>query len=292
MTQRGFLLWKGQGSDQAIYAARRDFDQEIGGARRVSYFATSRGIAAVVKPGDHGILTAWRGADDDSRIWTATAHFDTSSWSDQSNPADGPRTDDRPALGVVGDRVFMAWRGTGPDEMIWYSELGPGGWTPQRLAGNGTASSTHGPALAGHDGRLFLAWKGSGGNEQLYWCTYDGSSWTDPQPFAGGSTHGPALASSPGGLVMAWKGSGGDDQLWRATYGGGSWSPQQPAVGRSSHGPALGRVDNRVVMVWKGAGADERLWWSWDGFRSQQAVHDGYTTSETPAFVAVEFYSL
>ena len=289
MGERGYLIWKGHGSDEGIYRARQRPGAEFEDARRVSYFAGSRGIAAVVKPGDHGILAAWRGAGNDSRIWFATAHFDGGSWSDQANPAGAPRTDDRPALGVLGDRVFMAWRGTGPDQYIWYSELGPYGWTPQQVAGN--ASSTHGPALAEHRGRLHMAWKGSGGDQGLYWAAFDGTSWTDPRPFAGGSTHGPALASNGGGPAMAWKGSGDDDRLWRAYYGDG-WSGQRLAIGRSSHGPALGRIDNRFVMVWKGVGGDERLWWTRDDFRSEQPVRDGYTTSDTPAFVGIDYGEL
>jgi hypothetical protein len=194
MTDRGYLIWKGHGTDQGIYRARRDPGHGIGDAAQVGYFGSSRGIGAVVKPDDHGILAAWRGADDDSLIWTATANF-------------------------------------------------------------------------------------------------DGGSWSDPQAFAGGSTHGPALAASGSVLVMAWKGSGGDDLLWRATYQD-RWSEQHPAVGRSSHGPALGRIDSGVVLVWKGAGGDEQLWWSRDGFRTQQAVRAGYTTSDTPAFVGIAFGEL
>src|SRR5882672_8421115 len=123
MGDREYLIWKGHGSDQGIYRARQDPGHEIGPAQRVGYFASSRGIAAVVKPDDHGIVAAWRGADNDSRIWTATANFDGGSWSNQYNPTGVPRTDDRPALGVLNNRVCLAWRGTGPDEHIWYSEL-------------------------------------------------------------------------------------------------------------------------------------------------------------------------
>jgi hypothetical protein len=288
MGDRGYLIWKGHGTDQGIYRARQRRGAEFEAAGQVRYFASSRGIAAVVKPVGHRILTAWRGAGDDSRIWVATAHFDGSSWSDQANPVDVPRTDDRPALGVLNDRVFMAWRGSGSDQHIWYSELGRSGWTPQQVAGNGLASSTHGPALAQHKGRLFMAWKGSGGNQALYVTTYDGYAWTDPRPFAGGSTHGPALASNGAGLTMAWKGSGADDRLWRAYFGTG-WSEQRLAIGRSTHGPALGRIDNHFFMVWKGTRADVRLWWTRDDFRTEAPVRPGYNTSDTPAFVGINF---
>jgi hypothetical protein len=136
-----------------------------------------------------------------------------------------------------------------------------------------------------------MAWKGSGGNQGLYWTTFDGFSWTDPRSFAGGSTHGPALASNGAGLMMAWKGSGYDDRLWRAYFGTG-WSEQRPAIGRSSHGPALGRIDNHFFMAWKGAGGDDRLWWTRDDFHSEAPVRAGYTTSDTPAFVGINYAGL
>jgi hypothetical protein len=293
VTERAFVLWKGHDGDAGIYSAEQVTDTlDFQDARKVSYFATSRGLAAVRQPRTFRILAAWRGAGEDSRVWTASADFNGAGWTDQRTPPDGRRTDDRPALGLLGERLFMAWRGTSPDEHIWWSELGSGGWTPQQHAGNGLASSTHGPALAEHAGQLVMAWKGSGRNQNLYWCTFDGASWTDPVAFPGGSTHGPALASSGSGqVVMAWTGSGSDERLWHATYAG-NWSSQSLAIGRSSHGPALDWVGNGVVMVWKGAGGDEALWWSRDGFRTQHPMRDGYTTSESPILVPIAYGDL
>ncbi|KND30193.1 hypothetical protein [Streptomyces acidiscabies] len=242
MPDRPFVIWKGHGADQGIYSARCDQGTEFHDVRKVSWFASSRGLAAVVVPGGNGIRAAWRGA--------------------------------------------------GADEHIWYSVLGPHGWTPQQVTSDGTASSSHGPALAEHKGRLFMVWKGSGGNQNLYWCVYDGYSWTQPTAFPGGSTHGPALASNGFTLTMVWKGSGNDDSLWRATYGDNGWSAQHPAIGRSSHGPALSRVDNRITIVWKGAGGDERLWWTPDNFASQRPLGDGLTTSDTPAVIPLNFSDL
>ncbi|MGW3124585.1 hypothetical protein ACWDBW_47120 [Streptomyces sp. NPDC001107] len=91
---------------------------------------------------------------------------------------------------------------------------------------------------------------------------------------------------------MAWKGSGDDDHLWRAGYGNGGRSARQLAIGRVGHGPAPGRLDNRIVMAWKGAGSDERLWWTPDSFHTQLPLHDGYTSSNTPAIVALNFADL
>jgi len=292
MPDRPFVVWKGHGTDQGIYSARADNGADFTVVRQVSWFASSRGIAATVVPGGGGIRAAWRGADDDNRLWTAAGHFTGDDWDDQALLPDVPRTEDRPALGVLGTRPVLAWRGARDDEHLWYSVLGEHGWTPQQVTSDGTASSSHGPALAQHKGRLFMAWKGSGNNQNLYWCVYDGYAWTAPTAFPGGSTHGPALASNGTTLTMAWKGSGDDDRLWRAAFGDNGWSAQRLAIGRSSHGPALSRVDNRVVMVWKGVAGDERLWWTPDNFTSERPLRDGLTTSDTPAVIPLTFSDL
>ena len=249
---------------------------------------SSLGIAAARLPGG-GFTAAWRGADNDNRIWTAVAPI-TTNWSRQSLPAGAPRTEDRPALATYGSSVAMAWRGANTDEHIWYTAQVN---AAQQPACDGKASSTHGPALADlGDGRLLLAWKSSGGNQRLYSATFDGHTWSEPLPGPGGSTHGPALATTQQGTaLMVWKGSGGDDRLWKSSYVNGRWSTQALAVGRSSHGPAIAKVGLGVVMVWKGVLGDERLFWSRD-LRSQHEVAPGYTSANTPAITYVDFMRL
>jgi hypothetical protein len=135
-----------------------------------------------------------------------------------------------------------------------------------------------------------MAWKGSGADQNLYWSAFDGSRWTDPRAFPGGSTHGPALTGTGRELVMAWKGSGNDDHVWTASFSN-SWTDQRLAVGRSSHGPALGVLDGRPAMLWKGAPGDERLFWS-RNLTTQEPVRDGFTTSESPALLSLNFSDL
>jgi hypothetical protein len=288
MGNSAFIVWKGHGGDKQIYAAVQRSGSTFNPATKVGYFATSRGIAAVSYP--DGVVAAWRGADDDNRIWVSRAIFDGSNWSDQFLPRGAPRTEDRPALANWGGRVLMAWRGAAPDQTIWFSELTAGGWTEQQAAINGAATSSHGPALAAHGGELVMAWKGAGDDQGLYWARYDGATWNGPHGFAGGTTHGPALASQRTGVVMAWKGSGDDSRLWRASFDGG-WTQQALAVGRSSHGPALGTVGDHAVMAWKGVAGDEALWWT-RNFTAQEPVAPGYTSSDTPAITSVDIHNL
>jgi hypothetical protein len=277
MGNSAFVVWKGHGGDKQIYASVQRLGSAFNPATKVGYFATSRGIAAVSYPG--GVVAAWRGADDDNRIWVSLALFDGSNWRDQFLPRGAPRTEDRPALANWGGRVFMAWRGAAADQRIWFSELTPGGWTEQQPAIDGAATSSHGPALAAH-----------GGDEGLYWARYDGTTWSGPHGFAGATTHGPALASQRNDVVMAWKGSGNDDRIWHAFFGGG-WTQQALTAGRSSHGPALGTVGDHAVMAWKGIVGDEALWWT-RNFSAQEPVAPGYTSSDTPAITSVDIHNL
>jgi hypothetical protein len=283
-----FVVWKGRGGDQRIYSST-GMANGFNPARKVGYFASSRGIAAVQYL--DGVMAAWRGADDDNRIWMSRASFDGGTWSDQFQPVGAPRTEDRPALATWNGRVVMAWRGAAPDETIWLSELTASGWTEQQVAVNGAATSSHGPALATHRGNLVLAWKGAGDDQGLWWAWYDGTTWNGPLQFAGATTHGPALTSQRDGneVVMAWKGSGSDNRLWRAYLIDG-WTKQELAVGRTSHGPALGTVGGQVVMAWKGVVGDEQLWWT-RNFSAQEAVAEGFS-SDTPAITSVDVYNL
>ncbi|WP_236706145.1 hypothetical protein [Frankia sp. ACN1ag] len=274
------LIWKGKNADQRLFWSRAHSDGSWRDQQQVRYFATNRGGIGAASDGRLTARAAWRGADDDSRIWTAGWYGD--GWSDQQTPVDAPRTEDRPALAFHDDRTVMAWRGVGPDQTIWFSEnLGP-----QRVAG-GQASSTHGPALASYGGLLYMAWKGSGGDQGLYWTTYDGHTWAQPRPFPGGSTHGPALAASPQALFLVWKGSGNDAGIWHAEFQNGRWSAQRPAPGGTSTGPSAAYVGNTVITAWKGVGADARMWTCRNFREPQIAVANGaFGTSDTPAVVS------
>ncbi|WP_261560532.1 hypothetical protein [Frankia tisae] len=201
------LIWKGKNADQRLFWSRAHSDGSWRDQQQVRYFATNRGGIGAASDGSLTARAAWRGADDDSRIWTAGWYGD--GWSDQQTPADAPRTEDRPALAFHNGRALMAWRGAGPDQTIWFSEnLGP-----QRVAG-GLAASTHGPALAASPQGLFLVWKGSGNDAGIWHAEFQNGRWSAQRPSPGGTSTGPSAAHVGNTVITAWKGVGADARMW------------------------------------------------------------------------------
>ncbi|MER6898546.1 hypothetical protein ABT261_33035, partial [Amycolatopsis sp. NPDC000740] len=91
-----------------------------------------------------------------------------------SSGSAAPHRAQAPALG-------MAWRGTGTDNLIWWSSFDGGTWSPQQpLTDRRTETA---PALGRTgDGQLVMAWRGASGDNLIWWSTYDGSGWSPQQP--------------------------------------------------------------------------------------------------------------
>jgi hypothetical protein len=204
-------------------------------------------------PQTHQILTAWRGAGEDSLVWAASANFDGAAWTDQTTLPNGRRTDDRGALGLLGERVFMAWPGnryrrTHLVVRAWRRlDAAAARW--QRLG----EFHARGPRwLSTPTGSL---WPGMGlaENRNLSGARFDGATWTYPEAFPGGSTHGPSLASRLGQVIMAWKGgrrSAVARDVRRQLVGPapGDWSVEpRPGTG-------LGGQPGRHGVEWHGRG--------------------------------------
>lgn len=69
----------------------------------------------------------------------------------------------------------MAWRGTGSDPNIYWSQFLNGAWTQQRGLGATTNSV---PELAYFKGREYMAWRGLGADDHIWWSTFNGSEWS------------------------------------------------------------------------------------------------------------------
>jgi hypothetical protein len=185
----------------------------------------------------------------------------------------GVGTSGRPSLAVYQDRLYIAWKGAGNDQGIYWSSFDGRTWAPQRnIGGVGTGSSV-GPSLAVHQNRLYIAWKGASNDTGIYWSmlNLDGTAWSTPQggvqqniPGVGSSV-GPSLMDFQGRLYAAWKGAGDNTGIWWSMLNldGKGWSTQQniPGVG-SSVGPSLAVYQNRLFAAWRGAGDNQGLWWS------------------------------
>jgi hypothetical protein len=129
----------------------------------------------------------------------------------------GDTSDTAPALASHNGRLFIAWKGSGNNQLnLAFSDDDGHSFKGTRTFGE---SSELAPALGSHDGRLYYSWVGRG-NKQLnvarvvlFGNTAGGFG---IEGLEGGvvleetSTEPPALGSGIGLLALAWKGEGED----------------------------------------------------------------------------------
>lgn len=167
-----------------------------------------------------------------------------------------------PSLAVIGNLLFIAWKGSGNDNLnvarvqtIVNQGVVVVGPFLNKITLTDTSSAS--PALAGHNNFLFLAWKGSG-NDNLSVSLADGThKFIAPQT----SDAAPSLVSHNGGLFIAWKGSG-NPQLYIAEVAL-QWDPAggPPTIGplinlhifpgTSDAGPTLASNGGLLYYIWR-----------------------------------------
>jgi hypothetical protein len=200
-----------------------------------------------------------------------------------------------PVLAAHGDRLFMAWKGSGNDHLnvgkVLVTTLlgidGVEGVEEVVTLGDTTDAS---PALASHGGRLFLAWRGSGNeNLNLAYSTDGGRTFAGHTTLGETSDHSPALVSHGGRLLLAWTGE--DEHLNVARvrligdtscgFGFDGLEGKVVLGETSSAGPALASHDDRLFLAWKGSGNENlNLTFSADGGASFQSTTTFHETSD------------
>lgn len=171
-------------------------------------------------------------------------------------------TDVAPALASHNGRLFLAWKGSGNENLnLAFSDGNGRTFKGKRIFED---ESEHSPALVSHGGRLSLAWTGVG-NEQLnvakvalFGNTAGGfgiEGLEEKVVLGDTSEAAPALASHNGRLFLAWKGSGNDNlNLMFSEDNGASFRGKTTFSETSSHGPALTSHGGRLFLAWKGSG--------------------------------------
>ena len=269
------VAWKGMEFDDTIWWATFD-GANWAPQQQVPGVLTSSGVSLAEFSGN--LFMVWKGSFTDGtphfdeRIWWTT--FDGRRWARQRE-VPNVWTSVGPQLAVLGDLLYMLWKGEYIDESIWWATFDGKKWSPQQvIPGVGTSV---GAAAAAFQQRLYAAWKGIAGDPSLWWSSFDGSSW-DPQrqiPDVA-SSHGPSLAVFEGRLHAAWKGWFDDPGIYWSSFDGVSWLPQQqiPEVG-TSVGPGLVCFGDYLYAAWKGMYGDPGNYWStFDGanWTAQQNV--------------------
>jgi Astacin (Peptidase family M12A) len=174
----------------------------------------------------------------------------------------GDTSDLRVALTSHAGHLFLAWRGSGNDNLnlMFSDDLGIS-FHGKHTFGD---TSSHAPALASHSGRLFLAWKGSG-NDNLNVASVDLGppnnfgiiGLSGKMTLGDSSDFGPALVSHGGRLFLGWRGSGNENlNLSFSDDNGGSFHGTKTFGDTSTDAPSLTSHNGRLMMSWKGSGND------------------------------------
>ncbi|MDT7789116.1 MAG: hypothetical protein QOF58_7535 [Pseudonocardiales bacterium] len=212
--------------------------------------------ARVTGDTSHGQTLAWfrntlyvaaKGADN-NRMYYTTRKADTG-WLNQAPFPQNWLTDQRPALAVFQDRLYLSWK-SHDSTFIFLASTGDGvNWTaPVAIS----SESSHGPALAEWNSRLYLAYRNNETGRIWLKDSPDGQNWGFPWPGKADTSAEPALASFHGKLFLFWKSATpnahhykyGTDREW-------DWSPQKDLPGTADQGPTAVEFDERLHVAWK-----------------------------------------
>lgn len=149
-----YLVWKGEGTDEAIYLSTRHDSGDWAPQQKVpGVSGTSSGPALAVT--NDTLYLGWKKEQGSSEIlWSTSANG--KKWSPEAIIA-GVGTSNGPALASDGKgAMYMAWKGVN-DSFIWWSKCSDGKtWAPQQ---KGPGGAFAGPSLAvDGDTAKWLAW--------------------------------------------------------------------------------------------------------------------------------------
>jgi Matrixin len=259
------------------------------------------------------LAMAWKGIDDDDRIYYATS-MDGSTWTPQ-HAIEGVGTSDSPSLAWDGTLLWMAWKGIPGDSGLYFATTAdPSSWPANPGQPIGNVGSSNAPYIAIIGSDPLLVWKGTGEESGIFSSIFNFSSsppWRPQRPIPGiGTSDRPALVTDVSGEpLLVWKGIEDDSNLWASTKTGLFWQPQEAvawivpgnaesgteefAFPGAARGPGITTDGSRVLLVWRGAGDDQGIWFTQraediiDGTRkkqwSSQGNIPGVGTSHRPA---------
>ncbi len=226
----------------------------------------------------------WKGVEGHSQVHISSSEDEGLSWGPQI-PLPGIRSSHGPAIAGYRkggspspDDLFLAWKGEGADERLFFARNFDGSSfaTIERLEGH---SSNARPAVAEFQGRVHMVWKAATG-EHVLWSSWANGSWAPvkviPNVF---TTHAPALGVFENALILCWKGMGEDTRIFAARLPAGAteWLPGQPVTTlmssanngdldvagdsvSTSHHPAVASTTQDFVVAYKGQPGDDAVW--------------------------------
>lgn len=144
-----YAVWKALGDEQIWWSEFRD-DQwsPVGPLVATAGAALTSDVPALAVT-KRGLVMAWKGVQADPRIWWSEYRYGDWSAPQHVQPPEGAAlTSHGPALAVRGNLWSLAWKGSGADQRIWYSERWEGAqWSSPGILDPGWNSFAS-PALA------------------------------------------------------------------------------------------------------------------------------------------------
>jgi hypothetical protein len=257
-----YMVWKGVGSDSRLFFATTSAGADL----RIQQWSDQSvipNVGSIVEPALAGfrsqLYLAWRGLDDDQRLYYSRSSDSGSTWQPQQPAFENQGSFFAPSLSVFQDKLYMAWRGIQDDHGLYFGSFDGNGWS--FLGKIADVGSWDTPALANYQNKLYMAWRGIPGDSDLYYSAFDGHDWfPKPQQLIPdrGSALGPSLAVVGQRLHMAWRGidsvDGNDYHLYHSVFDG-TWSPPVRTDFISYMKPSISYygVDN-FGMAWRGLG--------------------------------------
>ena len=168
----------------------------------------------------------------------------------------------RPALAALNGNIYIAWSGTGNNQLNVAVSTDRGVSFGQKLVSGETSPTS--PSLCVHQGKLFIAWIGSGNNQpNVAEVSLNGRAF--PTAIAGKTTLGndispgtPSLCSFNNNLYLSWIGKDNDQlNLSVSTDGARSFGQKHISAETSPRTPALIAFSGRLLIAWTGSGNDQ-----------------------------------
>jgi hypothetical protein len=259
-----FLAWRGtdgalnmivSNDDGASFTGKRTFGE------------TTDAAPALASHNGH-LFIAWRGSGNNDINIARVSLFANTNGEFGIEELEGKvtldeRTDLSPAIASHGGRLFLAWKGSGNDQINLRASNDDGATFPVKRVLDETTDKA--PSLASSGDRLLIAWEGSG-NDQINVAQIGilantgggfGIEGTQDKVVLGEKTdEAPALAVREGRVFLAWKGSGNKQlNLMFARPGTMSFEGKRVLADTSENGPTLAS-DGRLWVAWRGVDND------------------------------------
>ncbi len=158
LENRLFIAWKGSGNDNLNLAFSEDNGKTFGGKTTLDESSKHEPALVVI---DHTIFLGWTGVDEAVNIAQVALEGNTAGnigFKIEAKTVLGDTSGDAPALASLDSTLFIAWKGSGNDNLNLASSADKG----QTFSGKTVFNelSPDAPALAVHKNTLFLGWSG------------------------------------------------------------------------------------------------------------------------------------